>query len=684
MIIHKVGSETRINVTTAQDQSDPSVTALADGGWVVTWASYDASRDGLGIYQQRFDRNGTAASIADKIVNVGTADSQSKPSATALADGGWVVTWEVWNGNDYDIYQQRFDRNGTAASTADNIVNATIGGSQSAPSVTALADGGWVVTWDSSGPGSTDYSIYQQRFDRNGAAASTTDSIINHAAYPLGHPSVTALAGGGWVVTWESYGLNDNVRGILQQRFDPNGNAVFDTGRLVNASIDRARESPSVTALADGGWVVTWTSSGDGDGRGIFQQRFDRNGNPASGADQLVNITTADVQYTSRVTALADGGWVVVWASYDDDDNDEIYMQAFDRNGVAASPVDILVNTTPNGWKETPSVTALADGGWVVTWGSKQSGDFDIYQQRFLPEKAPHDLTLSASTVQEGAAAGMPVGTLAGQDVNVGTTGDALTYTLLDNAGGRFRLDGDKILVADGSKLDFEQATSHTIKVQVKDRAGNTFEKDLVVAVNDVRGETTSGSTGDDVFWGGLGADTLGGGLGRDRLFGGVDDDSLTGGEGNDVLGGGEGKDKLTGGKGAASRDAFVFDTKLTTAKGAPNKSLANKSKDQILDFGPKYDSIWFDDAAFTNKTIAKYLKNKGASLDKPVKMKASFFKVGDKAADKDDFFIYNARTKKLYFDVDGSGSKAMVEIASLKLQKGEGTTLSASDFFFI
>jgi hypothetical protein len=33
---------------------------------------------------------------------------------------------------------------------------------------------------------------------------------------------------------------------------------------------------------------------------------------------------------------------------------------------------------------------------------------------------------------------------------------------------------------------------------------------------------------------------------------------------------------------------------------------------------------------------------------------------------------------------VDGSGSKAMVEIATIKLQKGEGTTLTHKDFFFV
>ncbi|MFC4172571.1 hypothetical protein ACFOYU_10945, partial [Microvirga sp. GCM10011540] len=68
--------------------------------------------------------------------------------------------------------------------------------------------------------------------------------------------------------------------------------------------------------------------------------------------------------------------------------------------------------------------------------------------------------------------------------------------------------------------------------------------------------------------------------------------------------------------------------------------------------------------------------------LDKPAKLKASYFKKGSKATDKDDFFILKG--KKLYWDVDGSGRKAMVEIASFKFQKKEGETLTHKDFFFV
>jgi hypothetical protein len=59
------GTDVQVNTWTAQQQRYPSVTALADGGFVVTWSSaipgYVAGQDGSGsgIYGQRYAANGT-------------------------------------------------------------------------------------------------------------------------------------------------------------------------------------------------------------------------------------------------------------------------------------------------------------------------------------------------------------------------------------------------------------------------------------------------------------------------------------------------------------------------------------------------------------------------------------------------------------------------------------------------
>jgi hypothetical protein len=90
------------------------------------------------------------------------------------------------------------------------------------------------------------------------------------------------------------------------------------------------------------------------------------------------------------------------------------------------------------------------------------------------------------------------VGTLSATDPD----GDALSYSLLDTAGGRFTLSGNQILVADGFRLDHEQAASHTVKVRVSDGT-HAVDKDFVISVLDVNPETTAGSAANDVFWGG-------------------------------------------------------------------------------------------------------------------------------------------------------------------------------------
>ncbi|WP_262298509.1 hypothetical protein [Microvirga sesbaniae] len=144
----------------------------------------------------------------------------------------------------------------------------------------------------------------------------------------------------------------------------------------------------------------------------------------------------------------------------------------------------------------------------------------------------------------------------------------------------------------------------------------------------------------------------------------------------------GAGKDTLEGGTGSDSRDRFVFDTKIS-------KRDYKANKDVIKDFGSTFDDISLDHNAFTNKTIAGFLKKKhGASLDRAVKLDARFVSLDGKAHDGNDFVLVkqtNSRTAKTSFDQDGSGRKyAALEIATVTLATKEGAHLTKADFWFI
>ncbi|MET0743201.1 MAG: cadherin domain-containing protein, partial [Microvirga sp.] len=253
---------------------------------------------------------------------------------------------------------------------------------------------------------------------------------------------------------------------------------------------------------------------------------------------------------------------------------------------------------------------------------------------------APSLLLLSAAAVAENAVSGTLVGQLSAQDPD---PNDTLTYTLLDDAGGRFRIQGDRVVVGDGAAIDYERASGHTIKVLVTDKAGGSATAVFRIAVTDVAERVT--------LVGGAGIDTLLGGSLGDRLTGLGGADVLAGLGGDDVLSGGAGRDGLTGGPG---HDTFVFDTRLART----NKAHKKAELDRIADFSVAEDTIQLSKAVFSKIGKAGILKTgmlaKGA------------FHLGAGAHDASDRVIYDRKSGALYYDQDGTGRHEAIQIAIL------------------
>ncbi|NBJ12378.1 calcium-binding protein [Microvirga arsenatis] len=645
-----MSSETRVNTTISDEQFASSITTLANGGWIVTWVSNGTDGHGLGIYQQRYDEKGRP--VGGEIrVNTSTAGDQAYPSVTALSDGGWIVTWQSArdDSSGWDIYQQRFNPRGIHAEH-ETRVNTVTSNNQSDASVTTLSDRGWIVTWTSSGQDGSGAGVYQQRYSSSGqpvgheTRVNTTTNGVQDSA------SVTELADGGWLVTWTSFGQDGSGLGIYQQRYDANGAPVGVEQKVNSFTAGHQRDS-SVTALPNGRWVITWSSDGqDGSVGGVYQQRYDVTGG-SMGNEVRVNTTTVNSQMAPQVTTLKDGGWLVVWASYDQDgDMFGIYQQRYDATGQTVGG-EARVNTTTSHMQYMPSVSALPDGGWVISWtsdGQDGSGQ-GIYQQRFnkdgqkIGPTTPTGINLSGLKVNEGGHLSIDVGDLAAEAL---VTDGSFTYLLLDDAGGRFEIAGNRLKLKDHVKLDYEQAQFHAIKVLVQDATGATCEKSFTISVTDVQEENLTGNSHSNV------------------IKGGQYRDAFNGADGDDILWGGNGNDVLTGGSG---RDIFVFNTVLGSARNNKSKNL-----DTIGDFKVADDTVWLDNAVF--KKLGK------GSESGPGKLKKAFFTIGEEAKDRNDYLIYNKKNGKLYYDADGSGAKAAIEFA--KLKKGLGMT--EKDFFII
>lgn len=95
----------------------------------------------------------------------------------------------------------------------------------------------------------------------------------------------------------------------------------------------------------------------------------------------------------------------------------------------------------------------------------------------------PTAIQLGAATVAENSAPGTVVGTLSAVDADQAS---GHTFTLLDDAGGRFALTGNALVVASGASLDHESAAAHTVTVRVTDADQQTFAQQLTIAVTNV------------------------------------------------------------------------------------------------------------------------------------------------------------------------------------------------------
>ena len=185
------------------------------------------------------------------------------------------------------------------------------------------------------------------------------------------YASIAALEDGGFVVTWTSDGQDGSLSDVHAQRFDSAGIAIGSEFQVNTTEYGNQGYSTSIAALADGGFIITWSSWGqDGSAHGIFAQRYDSDG-VAVGSEFQVNTFTVGSQWYSSVAALEDGGFVVTWTSREQDYFGGIYAQRYDNAGAAVGS-EVQVNVA-NRHQSKSSVAALADGGFIIVWEAGRS-----------------------------------------------------------------------------------------------------------------------------------------------------------------------------------------------------------------------------------------------------------------------------------------------------------------------
>jgi hypothetical protein len=312
-------------------------------------------------------------------------------------DGDFVVVWQGYDRSapnlSRGIFGQRFDAMG-AVLGGGFLVNTYITGTQNHAEVASDPQGNFVVVWDSTDatgkPG-----IFGQRYEASGSPLGGEFQINGHSgsgSHAQAYPAVASADDGSFVVVWEDVhgACCGDIRG---RRFDAGGTPVGDDFQIsVFTPTTTSFRGPAVSADADGGFVVAWASDHeDGSEAGLFGRRYDAAG-VAMGGQFQINTYTTENQWQPAVSMAADGRFVVAWSEQPDPRFD-VFAQRYAGPGLTLSvdgscpgPVTVsVVNAPPN--SEVALIAAANTNGFVKGGALCPGTQFEIGEPFQLPPR---------------------------------------------------------------------------------------------------------------------------------------------------------------------------------------------------------------------------------------------------------------------------------------------------------
>lgn len=379
------GTDFLVNSEVVGGQYDPKATGLSNGNYVITWIDFSGTLEDISLSSVKariFDSAGTPVG-GEFLVNTNTDSYQWQPTITALSNGGFIISWTDLSGTLDDltgssIKAQIYDAEGSRVGTEFR-VNSETNGDQSDPAITGLTGGGFVVSWkdasatlgDASGT-----SIKAQIYNAAGARVGSEFLVNTEVTDDQLDPVITGLANGGFVISWkDASATSGDASGtsIKAQIYSSNGSRVGGEV-LVNSQVTGDQSDPVVTSLANGGFVISWTDDSgapaDASGSSIKAQIYSAAG-ARVGAELLINTELAGNQTSPAITGLSSAGFVITWTdssgTLGDASGTSIKMQVYEADGTLIGS-EVLVNGETANAQGYPTVAATADGGFVVSW----------------------------------------------------------------------------------------------------------------------------------------------------------------------------------------------------------------------------------------------------------------------------------------------------------------------------
>jgi hypothetical protein len=323
------GTEYAVIGSLPGDQVFPDVAVSTNGGFLV-WQDNATDGDGWGVSARRLDST-LSGTLGTFRVNVTGAGNQENAHVALLKNGGAVFVWQGGQPGHQHIFARFLTATNTFLTANDVLVNTFTNSFQINPAVTVLNNSNVVVVWGSNNEVSSNsmQDVYGQILSPAGQPIGGEFLVNQFTSFNQRTPTVAALAGGGFVVAWVSE---------QERQLAGTGSNLVSSASSLNPSVD------------------------------IYARLFNAD-STAAGNEFLVN-TDNNPCSNPAAAAATDGSFLITWTFRDlvNTANDlDIYARVFSASGTGGAA--FYVNSTLYGDQYVPRVSALGTD-YLVTWTS--------------------------------------------------------------------------------------------------------------------------------------------------------------------------------------------------------------------------------------------------------------------------------------------------------------------------
>ncbi len=272
-----IGGDIRASTPTSNFQVNPSVAVLTNGNVIVVWGSYNqfSASSMQDVYGQLFAPNGQKIG-SEFLINQFTSYNQRNPSVAALAGGGFVVVWVseqqtaqfvlptaanlVTNMShaSVDIYGRLYGGDGSAASDEFQVNTGT--DICADPRAASGNDGSFMVVWGqrSAGLSPNSWDVFARGFSSSSPTAGGAVRVVNTTVYGDQYLPQVAGFGTNYLVVWTTLGQDGDREGVYGQ-FLAGDTTSLGGEFLVNTTTISRQMQPNVAGDGLGRFLAMWT-----------------------------------------------------------------------------------------------------------------------------------------------------------------------------------------------------------------------------------------------------------------------------------------------------------------------------------------------------------------------------------------------------------------------------------------